>query len=74
MSCPRDCNQTSCGVCGDLVCDGNETCSNCIKDCAQKCGMQREREEGRKGGRKEGREEGREGENNGKRGVTKLTS
>jgi len=33
MSCSLDCGFGPCGLCGDGVCNGNETIANCYRDC-----------------------------------------
>lgn len=33
FSCPKDCNDTLCVLCGDLRCEGTETCQSCPSDC-----------------------------------------
>lgn len=37
VTCPRDCQESTCGKCGDGVCEGEEDCNNCYEDCKSKC-------------------------------------
>jgi hypothetical protein len=37
VSCPLDCFESSCNVCGDSTCDLKENCHLCFKDCGP-CG------------------------------------
>ncbi len=37
VSCPLDCTNTTCGICGDGQCGSGEDCISCFSDCEQTC-------------------------------------
>eukprot|EP00026_Physarum_polycephalum_P000794 Phypoly_transcript_00795.p1 GENE.Phypoly_transcript_00795~~Phypoly_transcript_00795.p1 ORF type:complete len:1302 (-),score=134.46 Phypoly_transcript_00795:84-3989(-) len=40
VSCPQDCHDSTCGVCGDGQCNApSENCQNCFEDCVEICSV-----------------------------------